>query len=496
MPLSPGTRLGPYEIITRIGAGGMGEVYKARDTRLDRIVAIKKGLAPFNERFEREAHAIASLNHPHICSLYDVGPDYLVMEYIEGKQLAGPVDVDEALVLARQILDAIDAAHRKGIVHRDLKPANILVTKSGVKLLDFGLAKANEELAANMSTIGGPATGAGTILGTLQYMSPEQVEAKEADARSDIFAFGLVLYELITGKRVFDGTSPASVAASILKDQPLPISQLRPLTPKGLDRVVQTCLEKEPDKRWQSAREVKHALDWVTLDAAHRDQPERAQGSTRSLRLWQGATVVALLAAVGAAIWANRPASAPPVELVRFHVAPPPGAAFEIYVALSPDGQRLAFTAAGADGIARLWVRDLKSIDSRVLPGTEGAQSAIWSPDSRHLAFGFRNQLKKIDVTGGPPQILCEVGGPVGSGAWSRDGIILFGTRGDGVSTASRKPAAWRLLSRHPKAASRASPRSCPTAGASSTTAAGPLAASSPGLWTRIPSVSPRRHCL
>ena len=260
--LSPGTRLGPYEIIELVGAGGMGEVYKARDTRLNRIVAIKKGLTPFDERFEREAQAIASLNHPYICSLFDVGPDYLVMEYVQGKPLAGPLPLDEAVAVAGQILEAIDAAHRQGIVHRDLKPANILVTKAGVKLLDFGLAKASKELAANMATLAGPATGAGAIIGTLQYMSPEQVEARDADVRSDIFAFGLVLYELITGKRPFDGTSSGSIIASILKDQPQPIAELCPGTPKGIDRIVRTCLEKDPDQRWQSARDIRHALDW------------------------------------------------------------------------------------------------------------------------------------------------------------------------------------------------------------------------------------------
>jgi Tol biopolymer transport system component/predicted Ser/Thr protein kinase len=433
--LSTGTRLGPYEIIAPIGAGGMGEVYKALDTRLNRIVAIKKGLAPFSERFDREAHAIASLNHPHICSLYDVGPDYLVMEYIEGKPLAGPVDLDEALVLAQQILDAIDAAHRKGIVHRDLKPANILVTKSGVKLLDFGLAKASAELAANMATVGGPATGLGTILGTLQYMSPEQLEAKDADARSDIFAFGAVLYELITGKRAFEGSTPASVIASILKEQPQPITQLSPMTPTGIDRVVQTCLEKDPDRRWQSAHEVKHALDWVSRDAlATPVHPERKTAGTRSLRLWQGATAAAL-AAVGVMVWVNRPPPAPAAVPVRFQIAPPAGVMFETYVALSPDGQRLAFTATGADGIVRLWYRDLKSVEPQILRGTEGAQSAFWSPDSRYIAFGFRNQLKKIDPSGGPPQTLCEVEGPVGSGAWTQEGVILFGRRGVGGLT-------------------------------------------------------------
>ena len=433
MLLSSGTRLGPYEIVAPVGAGGMGEVYKARDTRLNRLVAIKKSFAPFSERFEREAHAIASLNHPHICALYDVGPDYLVMEYIEGKPLEGPVGLDDALELARQILDAMDAAHRNGIVHRDLKPANILVTKSSVKLVDFGLAKPAADLTANMTTVGGPATHPGTVLGTLQYMSPEQLEAKEADARSDIFAFGLVFYELLTGKRAFERTSPASVVAAILKEQPQPISQLCPVTPIGIERVVQTCLEKDPDRRWQSAREVKHALDWIALDA--RAAPVRAdltKASTRSLRVWQGLTAAAVVLTVGVMAWANRPPQLTTTVPVRFQIAPPVGVTFDHYVALSPDGERLAFTAVGADGIVRLWYRELKSVEPRILPGTEGAQSAFWSADSRHIAFGFRNQLKKIDPSGGPPQVLCEVEGPVGSGAWNHEGVILFNRRGVG----------------------------------------------------------------
>jgi Tol biopolymer transport system component len=432
--LLPGTRLGPYEIIELVGAGGMGEVYKARDTRLNRVVAIKKSLTPFNERFEREAHAIASLNHPYICSLFDVGPDYLVMEYVEGRPLAGPLPLSEALALAGQILDAIDAAHRKGIVHRDLKPANILVTKAGVKLLDFGLAKTFTELAANSSTLAGPATGAGAIVGTLHYMSPEQLEARDADVRSDIFAFGLVLYELITGKRPFDGTSSGSIIASILKDQPQPIAELCPGTPKGIDRIVRTCLEKDPDQRWQSARDVKHALDWEIADAvAGRQEPERVRTGSAWTRVGQGATFAALIVAAGALFWANRPVpAAPATDAMRFQVMPPPGSVFETYVGLSPDGRRLAFTATGADGTVRLWVRDLTSLDARLLPGTEGAQSIIWSPDSRHIAFGFSSQLKKIDVAGGPPQVLCEAGSPVGSGAWSADGTIIFGSRGTG----------------------------------------------------------------
>ena len=433
MPLLPGSKLGPYEIIELIGAGGMGEVHKARDTRLNRIVAIKKGLPAFNERFEREAHAIASLNHPHICSLFDVGPDYLVMEYVDGKPLTGPLPLDEALVLARQILDAIDAAHRKGIVHRDLKPANILVTKSGVKLLDFGLAKPSAELAANLTTFGGPATGAGAIVGTLQYMAPEQIEARDADARSDIFSFGLVFYELLTGKRAFDGASSGSIIASILKDQPQPISELSPSTPKGIDRVVRTCLEKDPEKRWQSAREVRHALDWVEGDATvPRDEGRGTNASSHSSRLWQGASIAALVAAAGAVFWATRPVPPPPAESVRFHIAPPPETTFETYVSLSPDGRHVAFSASGTDGTTRLWVRDLTSVEARALPGTEGAQSIIWSPDSRHIAFGFNNKLKKIAVAGGPPEIVCETESPVGSGAWNSEGTIIFGSRGAG----------------------------------------------------------------
>jgi Tol biopolymer transport system component len=409
----------------------MGEVYKARDTRLDRVVAIKTSMACFSERFGREAHAIAALNHPHICSLYDVGPDYLVMEYVEGKPLAGPLPLEQALECARQILDALDAAHRKGIVHRDLKPGNILATTSGIKLLDFGLAKTGSGLAAGLATVSLPLTGAGTILGTLQYMAPEQLEGREADARSDIFAFGLVFYELITGKRAFEGPSQASLIASILKEQPRPITEVVPMTPPLLERVLVTCLEKDPDKRWQSAREVRHALDWTERESrtlAVTSEPPR------TLRRWKVvATACAATAvlAIGAA-WALRPAPAPESEPMRFQVLPPENGSFEIYVALSPNGRRLAFTAYGTDGIVRIWLRDLKTLVATPLSGTEGAQSLFWSPDSRFLAFGFQSQLKKIDASGGPPQTLCEVPSAVGSGAWNSDGIILFGGRGGG----------------------------------------------------------------
>ena len=436
MSVVVGTRLGPYEVLAPIGAGGMGEVYKARDTRLDRIVAIKKSLGPFSERFEREARAIAKLNHAHICSLYDVGPDYLVMEYVEGKPLQGPMPVAEALRLAKQILDAMDAAHRSGIVHRDLKPGNVLVTKGGVKLLDFGLAKAIQPEPLAGMTVSAPLTGAGMILGTPQYMSPEQLEGVETDPRTDIFAFGLILYELITGSRAFDAKSQASLIASILKEQPRPMSDVAPLIPKALDRLVATCLEKDPDNRWQSAREIRHALDWIAAESvsSHVAAPaERDAARGRSSRAWQGVAAAAMIVALAALGWALRPTPpAPAAEAVRFEVQPPDKERFDMYVALSPDGRHLAYRAIGEDGVSRAWIRDMNTLVPRVLPGTEGTGSLTWSPDSRHLAFASDRQLKRIDIRGGPPQTLCEVPFPVGSGAWSDDGTILFGGRGSG----------------------------------------------------------------
>jgi len=272
MPFSAGDKVGPYEILTPLGEGGMGQVWTARDTRLNRIVAIKTSQQRFSERFEREVQAIAALNHPHICSLYDVGPDYLVMERVEGKPLKGPLPLQEALAIAGQILDALDAAHRAGIIHRDLKPGNILLGKNGVKVLDFGLAKIEHASApAGGQTMTMPLTNEGAILGTLQYMSPEQLEGKEADARSDIFSFGVVLYELITGQRPFSGGSQASLIASILKENPRSVQDLQPVTPPGLDRILQTCLEKDPEKRWQSAREVKHALEWMVQGLSNKE---------------------------------------------------------------------------------------------------------------------------------------------------------------------------------------------------------------------------------
>jgi serine/threonine protein kinase/Tol biopolymer transport system component len=423
MPLSPGDKLGPYEILEPLGEGGMGEVWKARDTRLNRTIAIKKSHNRFSERFEREAHAIAALNHPHICSLYDVGPDFLVMEYVEGQPLKGPLPLNEALTLAGQILDALDAAHRKGITHRDLKPGNILVNKSGVKVLDFGLAKIEHSPDVDGATKTMPLTNEGSILGTLQYMAPEQIEGKEADARSDIFAFGLVFYELITGQRVFDGSTQASLIASILKDQPRPVSELQPVTPKALDRVVETCLEKDPDRRWQSAREVKHALEWISLEA-----PAPAPVPAKKQWLWQG-VAAALAVIVAATAWALWPKPPAPVKSTRFEIPLPEKEDYGTWMAFSPDGRKLAFSTRGPQ--RGIWVRDLETLETRHLAGTENAAALFWSPDSRFLAFGGGGQLKKIDVSGGPPQTLCEAGG-VGMGSWSRDGVIVFGGSAQG----------------------------------------------------------------
>ncbi len=439
MPLSAGTRLGPYEILAPIGEGGMGQVWKARDTRLNRFVAIKTSQKRFSERFEREAQAIAALNHPNICSLYDVAtsPDgfgYLVMEYVEGKPIQGPLPLPQALQYAGQILDALDAAHRKGITHRDLKPGNILLGQNGVKVLDFGLAKIEHAPtpggAAPGATQTMPLTGEGSILGTLQYMSPEQIEGQEADARSDIFAFGLVFYELITGKRPFAGKSQASLIASILKEQPAPLHELQPLTPPGLESVLQTCLEKDPDKRWQSAREVKHALEWMTQNAASAVGQIPAPPAKSSKLAWTAA-VLAVLIALGLAGWMVWSRTQPAAQTSRFEIALPENVTFSQYVSVSPDGRKLAFNATGEKG--GLWIRDLDALEWRQLPGTENAVSPFWSPDSKFLGFGVQSQLKKIDVAGGPAQTLCEVSGiQVGSGAWNRDGVIVFGGRGQG----------------------------------------------------------------
>ena len=422
MVLAPGIRLGPYEILSALGAGGMGEVWKARDTRLNRLVAIKASLGPFSERFEREALAIAAVNHPNVCSLYDVGPDYLVMEYIEGKGLHGPVPLAQALELAEQILDALDAAHEKGIVHRDLKPGNILLTKSGVKVLDFGLAKITHPAAADSVSLAGTHAGSltaeGSILGTLPYMSPEQVEGHEADARSDIFAFGVVLYELIAGTRPFTGETQANLVASILKDEPRPLFEMQSRTPPALAEVVRTCLEKDPEKRWQSVRDVKHALRWIAA------QPPPSIPS-RSVRVWQALAVLMTAIALGVGVWVLRPTQ--PGSPSRLE-APTPENVTPFDVSVSPDGRKLVLTARGG-----MWFRTLDAQDWRRLPGTEGATTPFWSPDSRYVGFIVDDTLRRIDSTGGPPETVASL--PTAaprSGTWNRHGDIVLGSWGGG----------------------------------------------------------------
>jgi len=458
VPLAIGSRLGPYEILAAAGAGGMGEVYKARDTRLDRVVAIKvlpEGLAAdpqFRDRFDREARAISALDHPYICALYDVGEQdgiaYLVMQYLEGETLAdrvagGALPLDQALQIAIQVAEALATAHKAGIVHRDLKPGNIMLTKAGAKLLDFGLAKARAAVPGgahpSMVPTTPPLTQMGAILGTVQYMAPEQIEGDEADARSDIFAFGAVVYEMLTGKKAFAGKSQASVMAAILNLDPPPMLPLVPLAPPLLDHVVTRCLAKAPDDRWQTARDVLHELRWAT-EYRSTGEPAIASASWPSSLVHRAAWPLAILSLVAAvAIGSRYWFGARPVErAVRFEVFPPKGAQFAAgtagaRTAISPDGTLLAFSALPGDGRPnQIWVRRLDSVDASLLAGTEGADTLFWSPDSRFVGFFAEQKLKKSNVAGGVPQTLCGVPGGAPSGTWNRDGVILFGSSSTG----------------------------------------------------------------
>jgi eukaryotic-like serine/threonine-protein kinase len=442
MSLTSGERLGPYEIIEPAGAGGMGEVYRARDTRLNRDVAVKTVKGPFTERFEREAHAISSLNHPHICTLYDVGQHegsgYLVMEYIEGKPVAGPLPVEQAVAYGIEICEALHAAHRKGIVHRDLKPANILVTKQGVKLLDFGLAKLGAaggnrsgavSESAEQATVAA-LTGAHTVVGTPQYMAPEQIEGKEVDARTDIFAFGCVLYELLTGHRAFEGKTSSSVMASVLATTPRPIEQLVPLTPPALERIVSRCLAKDPDDRWQTARDVMAELQWVAQGGSRVGLPAIVTGrrKTREGLAWAACAVATVTAAGFAVAWMRR-APEPP-QIVRFPLPTPDGLSNPSPPEVSPDGRTIAFAAADSEGKQLIWIRPLDSLEAHPLAGTDGVLRPFWSPDSRSLAFMAGGKLKKVEISGGPPQTICDA--PTGAdGSWSPEGVILFDGRGN-----------------------------------------------------------------
>jgi serine/threonine protein kinase len=451
LAILPGARLGPFEILAPVGAGGMGEVYKARDTRLNRIVAIKvlpthlADRADLRERFEREARTIASLNHPHICTLYDTGhqdgTDFLVMEYLEGETLAhrlmkGPLPLDQVLQYAVEIADALDKAHRKGITHRDLKPGNIMTTKSGTKLLDFGLAKLKQDgspAAASLSQLPTEThaiTAEGTILGTVQYMAPEQVEGKEVDARTDIFAFGVVIYEMATGKKAFEGKTSASIMAKILESNPAPMASLQPVTPPALDYLVKRCLAKDPDERWQSAGDMCQQLKWISDSGLQAGVivPAASKQKLKNRVAWAGVAIAIAVAIVGASTLYLR--RAPPAEkqAVRFTVGPPEKGSFTLgtgnRISVSPDGSKLVFVAAAGSSGPQLWIRALDSSTAQPLPGTENATYPFWSPDGRFLGFSAGGRLKKISVSGGPVQTLSDV--PGDGGAWSREGIVLF----------------------------------------------------------------------
>ncbi|MFO7662169.1 MAG: protein kinase, partial [Chloroflexota bacterium] len=446
MALTKGQRLGPYEIESVAGAGGMGEVYRALDTRLERTVAIKvlpQGVAMSGDaraRFEREARTISSLNHPNICTLHDVGQegviDYLVMEFLEGETLEerlhrSKMDLAEALTVGIQVAGALEAAHHKGLVHRDLKPGNIFLTKDGAKLMDFGLAKPHNNVVTGMDdntrTMG--VTGAGAIVGTLQYMSPEQLEGKEADHRSDIFAFGAMLYEMVTHNRAFTGESKASLIGSIIKDQPRSISEMIPTSPPALERLIKKCLQKDPDKRWQSAADLKDELEWIASAGSQAGVPTPV--AVRRRLQFRLAWVVAAVALCAVAVMtAFLLSDESPVETTaRFMLPQLEGTTGIEWPRLSPDGSKIAFLAADTSGVNRIWVRPLNSVDAYVLAGTENAWRPFWSPDSKHLAFFANKRLKRVAASGGPVQTLCETTGEDGS--WGKTGVIVFDGNAD-----------------------------------------------------------------
>ena len=448
MPLTVGTILGPYEILAPLGSGGMGEVYRANDRRLDRTVAIKILPADIaadpasKQRFEREAKAISNLNHPNICVLHDIGHqdgiDYIVMECVEGETLVkrlekGPLPLDQALKVAAQIADALDKAHRNGVVHRDLKPGNIMLTPNGAKLLDFGLAKQTSPLAtlATMTSAApnSPITQQGTIVGTFQYMSPEQVQGLELDGRSDIFSLGAVLYEMLTGKRAFQGKTQLSVASAIMESEPTPLSSIKPMTPVNLDHAIRRSLAKDRDERWQTARDFSSELKWIaesssrTPGSANSASPEPVKSPTalwRSSLPWllSAFLAVALLAVI--LFWSggkNNPKANYFYAQLPFTVES---------MAMAPDGHTAAVIGKlGPERAKILWLHEVGSHEAKGLSDTEGAVFPFWSPDGKSLGFFAEGKLKKLDITGGPVQTICDA--PTGrGGTWNKDGVILF----------------------------------------------------------------------
>ena len=455
MPLPSGTKLGPYEIQSPLGAGGMGEVYRARDTRLDRTVAIKILPAHLSsdpeaeQRFDREARTISGFSHPNICQLYDVGTQdgtsYLVMEYLEGETLAdrlrkGPLPLDQVFKYGMEICGGLERAHKGGVTHRDLKPGNIMLTKGGAKLMDFGLAKPVTPVSAPVSamsqtlaTAQHPLTAQGMLVGTFQYMSPEQVEGREADARSDIFALGAVLYEMITGRRAFEGKNAASTIAAVLAAEPPPISSIQPLSPPALESVVKGCLAKDPDERLQTAHDVKFQLRWIQDNALSSALPAAPARRSSDRWLWLSAGFVLALLAI-TAFWRLHGQEKPSTMYFNSSVPFPAQ-----YLAISPDGHTLALVGYSDQANKNvIWIQQVGGHAATIVPGTEGAYYPFWSPDGRSVGFFAQGKLKTIDVfSGRSAQILADA--PFGrGGAWNLDGVILF------------TPDAWSGLFRIP----------------------------------------------
>src|SRR5262249_13243560 len=432
MSLAPGHKLGPYEVVSPLGAGGMGEVYRAKDTRLERIVAIK--ILPEQlskdptrkQRFEREAKTISSLNHPHICTLHDIGfqdgIDYLVMECVEGETLAkrlekGPLPLEQVLKYGAQIADALDKAHRAGIVHRDLKPGNIMLTASGAKLLDFGLAKPAAAQLSGMSLTGEASTQPtlvtqeGMVVGTFPYMSPAQVGGKALDGRSDNFSLGAVLYEMLTGKKAFEGKSQLSVASAILEKEPAPITVLKPMMPSALDHVIRRCLTKEQQKRWQNAADLSCELQWIAESSSQGSAPalQLPHHKLRERVAWSLATVLAVIAIAFAVVFSSksslsesRTTSAP---VVRFEIplTPSESSAFSFLtldrgITISPDGNRIVFRVPGRSG-AQLFLRNINASQSEAIPGTENVVYPFFSPDGQSIGFFAAGKLKRVALT-------------------------------------------------------------------------------------------------
>jgi len=453
MSLAAGAKLGPYEIVGPLGAGGMGEVYRAKDTRLGRDVALKILPASIcadavaKQRFEREAKTISGLNHPNICTLHDVGSqdgvDYLVMECVEGETLAkrlekGPLPLEQVLKYGAQVAEALDKAHRNGIVHRDLKPGNVMLTATGAKLLDFGLAKPTAPMVT-LATLtmaapqASPVTQEGMVVGTFQYMSPEQVEGKELDGRSDIFSLGAVLYEMVTGKKAFEGKTQLSVASAILEKEPVPISAIKPLAPANLDHAIRKCLAKDRDERWQTARDLASELKWVG-ESGSQGAAALVYGEKKKVAAWVPWALCGVLMA-GLAAGAIGWRSSRPLEHTMYFSAPLPFAAWDM--AIAPNGHTIAVVGF-LESVRKnvLWIYEVGSANARSLPDTEGANFPFWSADGRSLGFFADGKLKRLDIAGGPVQILCDAPNGRG-GTWNQDGVILFtpaGQLGFGLS--------------------------------------------------------------